>query len=218
MQTRDFRLSGRFFSALGLLLILCAPSRGADSTEVVSPVDTLPASVRDTVATHPDKADTTLFVPPPEKTLAGQVTNPVDLEQHLHQPPTLALFKSMFVPGLGQLGNRKYVKAVVIAGLESWLISRAVYWGKKASDARDDFDAAVDVSERNRLYNIYDEKRKNRNKYTWFAGITIFVSMFDAYVDAHLSGSPADERNEKFTFDVVPDEYGGVSASLAFNF
>jgi len=48
--------------------------------------------------------------------------------------------------------------------------------------------------------------------------LTAFVSMFDAYVDAHLSGSPADSRNDRFTLDVVPNNDGGMSAAIGFNF
>jgi hypothetical protein len=200
---------------IALWLLLSIPVSAADSTEVVPAEDTVFVNAPPEAEGEPD---TSLYYPPADPTAAGNVTNPVDLEKHLRQNPTVALFKSMFVPGLGQLGNGRYVKAIVIAGLEGWLISRAVYWGRKASDARDDFDNAIDVVDRNRLYSIYDEKRKNRNKFTWFAGITIFVSMFDAYVDAHLSGSPTDKRNEQFSFDVIPDDQGGVSASLAYSF
>ncbi len=222
LKTRSCRLSGNLHVAaallIALLLVPAVSGWAVDTTEVAPPGD-MPDSVAADVIPSPElTADTSLFDPPADPTIAGQVTNPVDLEQYLRQPPTAALFKSMFVPGLGQLGNRRYVKAAVIAGLEGWFISKAIYWGGQASDVRKEFDSATELSDRNRLYSLYDEKRKKRNKFSWFAGITIFVSMFDAYVDAHLSGSPADKRNEKFTFDVVPNEYGGVSANLAFNF
>ncbi len=204
---------------IAVLLIPAVSGRAQDTTDTLPPGDTIPEITTNADETSQiETVDTTRFNPPADPTIAAQVTNPVDLEQHLQQQPTVALFKSMFVPGLGQLGNRRYVKAAVIIGLEGWFIGKAVYWGKKASDARGDFDEAVEVSDRNRLYSIYDEKRKKRNKFTWFTGITIFVSMFDAYVDAHLSGSPADKRNERLSFDVVPNEYGGMSANLAFSF
>lgn len=220
LRTKSFRLSGKLLSvsllALGLWLGLASPGFAADTTDTAPPA----VASDSTVAPQADtsKADTTLFVPPADPTIAAQVTNPVDLEQHLRQKPTVALFKSMFVPGLGQVGNHRYVKAAVIAGLQGWFVSKAVYWGQKASDAKSDFDNEATITERNILYNVYDEKRKKRNKFIWFAGITAFVSMFDAYVDAHLSGSPTEKRNEQFSFDVIPNEDGGVSASLAFNF
>jgi hypothetical protein len=162
--------------------------------------------------------DTILFLPQAEVTPTSEVTNPADLEKHLTQQPTVALFKSMLVPGLGQIGNRRYVKAAVVAGLEGWLIGMAVHRGIQASDARDLYLSEENTSRRWTLFYEYDRVRKSRNKYLWFAGLTIFVSMFDAYVDAHLSGSPADKRNEKFSVDVLPDDGGGVAAVLSYRF
>jgi hypothetical protein len=163
-------------------------------------------------------ADTLLYVPPENPSAAGEVTNRTDLEKHLTQNPTAALFKSMVIPGLGQLGNRDYFKAVLFAGLEGWFVSKAIHYGRQASDASDYYEAQTDVTLRYLAYNDFDKKRKSRNKFIWFAAITTFVSMFDAYVDAHLSGSPTEDRNQKYTFDVYPDEEGGVTASLSMNF
>jgi hypothetical protein len=162
--------------------------------------------------------DTLLYVPPEKEPAAGEVTSRTDLERHLTQNPTAALFKSMLVPGLGQVGNHRYFKALLFAGLEGWFVSRAIHYGRQASDAATYYRAQTDVTLRYLAYNDYSRKRSNRNKFIWFAGITTFISMFDAYVDAHLSGSPTAERNEKYSFDVYPDESGGVTASLSFNF
>ena len=162
--------------------------------------------------------DTLLFAPSREVPPAADVTNPTNLEQHLYQQPTAALFKSMLVPGLGQLGNRRYTKALFFAGLESWLIASSLHHASQASDAREDYLGADDTNIRRDLYYVYDSKRKDRNKYAWFAGLTIFISMFDAYVDAHLSGSPADPRNDDITFDVKPADNGGVAAQLTYRF
>jgi len=174
----------------------------------------------DTLAAEPAPVaiDTIPFVPPVNPYLAGEVANPVDLEKHLTQNPTAALFKSMLVPGLGQLGNRRYFKAALFAGLEGWFISKAVYYGRKASDAQKFYDAQTDPSLRYFAYTELDQKRKSRNKFIWFAGITTFVSMFDAYVDAHLSGSPTDKRNDRLGFEVSPDDEGGVKAALSYAF
>ncbi len=162
--------------------------------------------------------DTLVFAPPPDPSAAGQVTNPADLEQHLTQNPTVALFKSLAIPGWGQFGNRKYTKALFFAGLEAWCLVSALHYDSQMDEARRLFDSAPDVSTRNARYDFLDNKRKNRNKFLWYAGITAFVSMFDAYVDAHLSGSPLDERNEQLSFDVAPDFDGGVRATVGYRF
>jgi hypothetical protein len=178
-------------------------------------VDT--SAVADSVAAA-RSVDTLLFIPDRAISRAADVANSVDLEKHLTQPPTLALFKSLLVPGLGQLGNHKYFKAALFGGLESVFIVAAFHYQSQAHDARELYTLAVEKDARLVWYDFYDNKRKNRNKYIWFAGLTAFVSMFDAYVDAHLSGSPADPRNDRFTLDVLPNEDGGLSASVSYGF
>ncbi len=185
-------------------------SLGVDTTAIVDSV------LSDTIVSP--SIDTLLFVPSRDVSRAADVTNPVSLEDHLYQKPTVALVKSMLVPGLGQLGNRRYVKALFFAGLESWLIASTLHHGSLANDAREAYLAADDLSIRRSHYYDYDAKRKNRNKYAWFAGLTIFISMFDAYVDAHLSGSPADSRNDDVSLDLKPTDNGGVAAQLTFRF
>lgn len=214
MTKRSYRYCVRFGALLATFTLratIFALGEPADTTQVDTSV------VADSVGAA-STVDTLLFVPDRTITRAADVVNPADLEKHLTQPPTLALFKSLLVPGLGQLGNHKYFKAVLFGGLESVFIGAAIHYDGQAHDARELYTSAVDKSTRRVWYNFYDNKRKNRNKYIWFAGLTAFVSMFDAYVDAHLSGSPADSRNDRFTLDVVPNNDGGMSAAIGFNF
>lgn len=195
--------------AIGLLLLISAAGvNAADSTRVAPELDSVP----------PVKVDTSLFVPPPDPSAAGEVTNPADFEKTLSQNPTAALFKSLVIPGWGQWGNKRRFKALVFAGLETWFIASAIHYGGQVGDAEDRFNNATEISVRNLWHDFLDNKRKNRNKFLWYAGITAFVSMFDAYVDAHLSGSPLDERNERIQFDAGPDTEGGVAASISYRF
>ncbi len=149
---------------------------------------------------------------------AGDVTNSVNLEKHLIQSPTGALFKSMVVPGLGQMGNRRWFKATLFAGLETWFAVKAIQHGQAAHAHKARFDAATDENIRRSVHIIYDTERSDRNKFIWFFGLTTFVSMFDAYVDAHLSGSPSNKRNDQFSVGVLPDPHGGGTVSLALRF
>lgn len=162
--------------------------------------------------------DTVVFQPTPVEGEAAAVDNPVDFEEHLYQNPTVALFKSLAVPGWGQLGNRRYVKAGIIISLELYFFSSAYHYNRQARDAKRYFDDAETISARNEWWDFLDNKRKNRNRFLWFAGLTVFFSMFDAYVDAHLSGSPKNPRNDRFDVTVVPDESGGATALLTLRF
>jgi hypothetical protein len=162
--------------------------------------------------------DTLTFVPQMEQRPAGEVTNAVNLEKHLIQSPTRALFKSMLVPGLGQMGNRRWFKASLFVGLQTWFALKAIDHGQAAHAHRARFEAETDPVFRGILHSAYDTERSDRNKFIWFFGLTTFVSMFDAYVDAHLSGSPSNRRNDQFSVGVTPDLQGGGSVSFAVRF
>ncbi len=164
------------------------------------------------------KLDTLLYVPQMEQHPAGDVTNAVNLEEHLIQNPTAALFKSMVIPGMGQAGNHRWFKAGLFAGLQTWFALKAIDHGQSAHAHKAAFDAATDVNYRRSLHTAYEIERSKRNKFVWFFGLTTFVSMFDAYVDAHMSGSPSNKRNDQFTVDLAPDPRGGAMASLSFHF
>jgi len=207
----------RWVWMFALLTAVAAVEARADTTDVAPPTTT-PSGTVDSAAV----ADTIVFVPSPEKLTSARVTNPVDFEQRLSQNPTTALFKSMLVPGLGQIGNRRYVKAGVFIALEVWFVGAIVHYGRQASDYRDQYDALPADSSfrdlRDEYYRLYDDRRDERNKYTWFAAITVFVSMFDAFVDAHLSGSPESHHDDTFDIDVRPDGQGGANLALTFRF
>jgi hypothetical protein len=196
----------------GVFILFLTASQGhADSTDVAV------SSVVDSALSKP-AIDTVLYVPPPEKSKAGAVTNPTDLEQQLTQQPTVALFKSLLVPGWGQIGNHRYVKAGFFIAVEGACFVSAIHFDRQLGDAERRFESAQTLLERNDLYTSLDKKRKSRNKWLWYAGIATFVSMFDAYVDAHLSGSPLDKRNDKVNVDMGPDLKGGVRASVSYSF
>ncbi len=161
------------------------------------------------------KEDTVLFVPP---IFEGElpVTDSSNLEKKLRQSPTGALFKSLVIPGWGQMSNGKPVKALIYAGLQGWCIGAAVHYGKSSSNFKDSYEASTDVSIRRQYYAMYKDRRQERNKYLFFLGLTTLVSVFDAYVDAHLTGSPAHpERAVGFDLQPAP---GGMQASLAIRF
>ncbi len=88
--------------------------------------------------------------------------------------------------------NHKYVKSVIVFGAESFFIVKSVQWWTKAEDQY----KKVQSTQAGRDFNIYINYRDRRNDYLWLTGLAVFLSMFDAYVDAHLSG---------FDVDLTPD-------------
>lgn len=112
--------------------------------------------------------------------------------QKARRSPMGALMRSVAAPGWGQFYNHKYVKSAIVFGVESFFIVKSVHWLNKTEDQykiSQETDSAKD-------FNTYLQYRGVRNDYLWGLGITIFISMFDAYIDAHLSG---------FDIDITPD-------------
>jgi hypothetical protein len=132
------------------------------------------------------------------------------------QAPMAALFKSMLVPGWGQLGNRKYVKAGLIIGLESVLIGAIVHWTDKTSTARKLFDNEEDSVSIPSRFQTFDDARDRKNFYSWLLATTIFLSIFDAYVDAHLAKFPKPDK--KLSFEVTPPGKNRMGAYISYNF
>ena len=162
--------------------------------------------------------DTVLYNPGNRLTDIAAVNVPIDFETRRTQNPTVGLFKSMAIPGWGQIGNKRYTKAVIFAGLQGWFIGSALHYGKQASDFRKKYDAETDISARNEWYGLYNDRRDDRNKFTWFAVLITFVGMFDAYVDAHLSAYPSTEKQREAGIGVLnsPDGTTGLTFSWTF--
>lgn len=164
--------------------------------------------------------DTLMYIP---SGLLDNITPPTDsinYEYHLSQKPMTGLFKSMFIPGWGQLGNDKKLKAGIMFGIDFWLIASAIHYGSQASDFKAQYDSTPDtlLQLRRDYYDLYSDRRNERNKYTWFAAILSFYSMFDAYVDAHMSGYPKKKDEKNISFDLAPNLGKGASAVITFRF
>ncbi|MCH7690277.1 MAG: hypothetical protein IIA17_04435 [candidate division Zixibacteria bacterium] len=194
----------KIFLGFILVFLLSAYARAADTTYVDSNLTN----------------DTVIYKPIGFESSALAVSDSIDYEKRLTQNPTKALLKSMLVPGLGQVGNRKYFKAAVVVGLQAWLISSAIDHGKDASDFKDKFEMSSDTSQRLIFYDNFLDSKDQRNKFTWFAVIVTFVSMFDAFADAHLSGFPKDKKpgEDKLSLKIRPLDKNGLYASVAVSF
>ncbi len=127
----------------------------------------------------------------------------VAYDQLQTRSPTGAMLRSMAFPGWGQLYNKKYLKAMIVFGGETFLVVQAVrYWGK-TDEWFDRYTSTEDDALRFQYYNNeYLFHKDRRNLYLYFSGLAIFLSMVDAYVDAHLANfdiditPPFDPENE----------------------
>ncbi|MFQ5499400.1 MAG: DUF5683 domain-containing protein [Candidatus Zixiibacteriota bacterium] len=167
------------------------------------------------------KVDTLLIPRSGRFDAMAPITSSVNYEEHLGQNPTRAFFKSLLVPGLGQIGNRRYVKTALFAALDTWFIGSAIHYGRQAADFRSQFDETPGelITLRQELHGLEQDRRDERNKFTWFAVIVTLVSGVDAYVDAHLSGYPSQKQASSSTIGFEPIFRGkSVLASISLTF
>ena len=127
--------------------------------------------------------------------------------------PTGALLRSALVPGWGQLYSRKYIKAVIIAGLEGYLINGIYSNWRKADYHEKRFKSAFDNPEYQAdQFAKYEKALEKRSTKMWFLAATIFLSMFDAYVDAQLSDF--DQTDKAFEVHLGPGRDSALELSL----
>jgi hypothetical protein len=109
--------------------------------------------------------------------------------------PMGALFRSVVFPGWGQFYNGAYIKGSIVMLTESYFIYKAAHWWRQAEDQYN-LVQSLPVDERYAEFQVYESYRGKRNDFLWLVALSVFISMFDAYVDAHLSG---------FDVDLTPD-------------
>ena len=87
--------------------------------------------------------------------------------------PSIA-WKMAFIPGMGQMYNKKWVKSLILLSSEYYVIDKYKYLKKTGNITK-------------------------RNTYAWWIiGIYIY-GILDAYVDAHLSSFPLLNKNEEMS-------------------
>ncbi len=103
--------------------------------------------------------------------------------------PAKAAFMSLTLPGAGQYYNEKYTKGTIILLTQSFLIAATVYHHVETEKY---YDKMQDAQKYHRpdLHAIYVNKFvshwNDRQSYIWWLTSVSFLSMLDAYVDAHL--------------------------------
>ncbi len=67
---------------------------------------------------------------------------------------------------------------------------------------QENFLNTVDPTYKSSEFNLYQESRDKRNVFLWLGALTVFVSMFDAYVDAHFADF--DKTDKAFEVQIFP--------------
>lgn len=101
--------------------------------------------------------------------------------------PLGAMIRSGLVPGWGQLYNEQYLKSGLVFLLEGLLIGGAVVEHRRSEDDRREWkDPTKSDQEREAAWSRYSRRIDKRNTYLWYLAGVKFLSIVDAYVDAHL--------------------------------
>lgn len=100
--------------------------------------------------------------------------------------PTGALFRSLVVPGWGQLYTGHPIKAVVFFGTDLGMLYGIYSQNRQYEDYLDQAGNTKSDIYRARLEDLADFYRDDRNKLIWWTAGVMLLSGFDAYVEAHL--------------------------------
>lgn len=151
-----------------------------------------------------------------DSSMANSSNNDSLLYKKIERPwPTGALLRSVIVPGWGQFYNRKYIKAAIYGGLETYFAYKARHYWRLMDTHQNNLLNSDDPIYQAQEFAYYKDRRDTRNLYLWLTGITLFISMFDAFVDAHMTGY--DETDKVFEVQVIPDS-DMIGVSLTYNF
>jgi hypothetical protein len=126
--------------------------------------------------------------------------------------PTGALLRSVAFPGWGQFYNRKYFKSAVVFGAETTFITLAVIeWGRMNKHKKNFQNP--DHPDRYWEFEQFEFYEDQRNLYLWITAGIVFLSMFDAYVDAHLYNFDREDVRD-LSVSLVPQGGGGNDVRL----
>jgi hypothetical protein len=131
-----------------------------------------------------------------------------------HKSPTGALFRSVAFPGWGQFYNRKYFKSLVVFGTETTFITLAAIEWRRKNEHKGNFEnLPPDHPDKDWEFEQFKFYEDQRNLFLWITAGIIFLSMFDAYVDAQLYNFDK-EKVPDFSISLIPENKGGKEISI----
>ena len=129
------------------------------------------------------------------------------VDSYTPKSPRGAVIRSLIIPGWGQAYNRKFIKALVFLGGESYFISRYL-------ELNDELKVLENTSSVSSL--DIENKEQERNGWGWLFAAGYLLAMGDAFVDAHLDGVSIDDN---ISVKLINDKQkSGISMQLQLNF
>ena len=126
-----------------------------------------------------------------------------------HQQPWSIMARSAILPGWGQFKNGRPLKAGLAIALEGVAAARVISAGNDVDAAlarEDEALARGDAAAAEAARADYDEAFNRRTTAGWVLGLSVVLSMVDAYVDAHLLQFDVDFGPDP----ALPDDATGI--------
>jgi hypothetical protein len=164
-----------------------------------------PLDTTELLQTPPGRQETTSSILPPLEA-APEWKTPL-----LEKDPTGALLRSLAFPGWGQVYTKNYLRGAVYGIGEVILIGAIYNFWTLTNEHKDNFEFAQrynrgaflqisgatllphdteflppEIPGEQEEFDLYQRFQDKRNFYLWITAAWVFVSMFDAYVCAHL--------------------------------
>ncbi len=111
-------------------------------------------------------------------------------------PPYRVLFRSMVVPGWGQLENDQQWKAALVAMVEGGFLAAGFVELRRSDRAFEAHTAAAirgDQGEAERQFIYHQDRHARAVGHFWWGAFALMISALDAYVDAHLRDFRSDQ-------------------------
>ncbi len=158
----------------------------------MAPIAQAQEAVPDSGASVTPPAPATATVPGPAaapRNARGEQVRP------WHEQPWSVMARSGLLPGWGQWKNGRPAKALGVTALELGAAYATYDANRDAEDALErqrEAEAAFDDAAAAQAAADYDEAYSRRGTWAWVLGLSLALSMLDAYVDAHLMQFDAD--------------------------
>lgn len=100
----------------------------------------------------------------------------------MQKSPMGAVLRSALIPGWGQFYNESYWKVPVVWGALGWFVYGWIESNNNYTDYRDKYL----LSGLQRDLSVREFYKDQRDLFAVYIGLTYFLNLIDAYVDAHL--------------------------------
>lgn len=124
--------------------------------------------------------------------------------------------RSAVFPAWGQLTNGKPAKAATILALETYLVSGIVIQTRRGLADRRAAEASLDEGSARVFDGLADGHDDRRRNLVFWAMITMFFGVIDAYVDGHLGDFDEEMEEGKRLFSEVDVESREVGIGWRF--